>query len=662
MHDFSVLTGVVVVFGLSILVILACHKARIPPIIGFLLTGLAAGPTGLHLVSHHDVEMLAELGVVLLLFVIGMELSSKELARLKTPVFLGGAAQLVLTAFVFATGASMLGLEPGKAVFVGLLAGLSSTAVALKLLSERAELEAPHGRIAMGILIFQDIAVAPMMLFSPFLAEGAVGGSVGMTLLTLIAKATFVLATIYILAKYVAPRVMAKVVGTRSREVFLLANLTLCFAIALGTAKLGLSLSLGAFLAGLVMAESEYSVSALEGVLPFRDVFTSLFFVSMGMLLDLGYFFSNIHWVIFSAGAVLVLKCALATAAGLLLGYPLRVALTAGFAICQIGEFSFVLAREGMNYNLLSAEAYQLFLAAAVVTMAVTPLAVNNADTAARRLAAMAPPWLRRDGREAPPAEEEALSDHLIIVGYGLGGRMLARAAVSAGIRHTVIEMNPETVKKEARRGAPIAYGDAAQPAVLEHAGAAHARVLTVLIPDPAAVRRVVATARGLNPTLRIIARTRFMQDLEDLKRLGADEVVPEDLETSIEIFTRAMQAYLVPRREIERFTAEARAGEYGMLRSPVPGHAPVCDLGRLASRHALTTFAVDQGSPLEGQSLEEAALRRDHGLMVVAVERAGKTYANPEASFVLEACDVVYVFSEHTSAMAKAMLFTARK
>ena len=654
--EIPILKEVVIIFGLSIGVIVLCHRLRIPPIIGFLLTGLLAGPHGLGLVqATHEVEMLAEIGVILLLFVIGLEMSFNELLRLRKPVFLGGGAQVLLTIIIFDALALFFGASPGQAVFFGFLAALSSTAIVLKMLNERAELNAPHGRISLGILIFQDIIVVPMMLLVPLLAGQA--GNLSQTLLLLAGKALLIAGALYVLAKKVLPWILLLVVRTRSRELFLMTTLGLCFSIALLTSKFGLSLSLGAFLAGLLISESEYSLNALEGILPFRDVFTSLFFISIGMLLNIGFFVDHILVVALISGVVLMVKPVIATAAGLIIGYPLRVAAQSGLGLGQVGEFSFVLAGVGLSSGLIAAEEYQIFLAASILTMAVTPLLIAAGPKFASLLHWGAGPLLP-EGQKEP----EELEDHLIIVGYGVGGRHLARAARMANVRYVVVEMNPDTVRQEKAKGEPIFYGDAAHNAVLEHAGVRKARILALVIADPAAIRHITDTAHRLNPGLHIVARTRFVSEIEPLRELGAREIIPEEFETSVEIFNRVLSAYLVPRRDIDRFTAEVRAEGYGLLRRVEGSWEPSCDISGVCSGFDVVAMKLDPGAQLDGKSLQEAELRKMHGLNVVAVQREGQMVPNPEAGFRFQAGDVVYVFAEQADVVDKGYLFSVEQ
>jgi CPA2 family monovalent cation:H+ antiporter-2 len=649
------LPELVVILAMSVAVMFACHKIGLPPIVGFLVSGVICGPGGFGLVKAvHEVEMIAEIGVVFLLFSIGMELSTSELMRLKRPVFLGGAAQALLTIGVFAGFFLFQGKGSGQAVFVGFLAALSSTAIVLKELQNRAELESPHGRVSLSILIFQDLAIVPMMLLTPFLAGK--GGDLWTELGIMLMKSVGVLGLVLVLAKYAVPRLFFTVARVRSRELFLMATIVFCMSVAFLTASVGLSLSLGAFLAGLMLSESEYALNAMEGVLPFKDIFTSLFFVSVGMLVDVSFIWHNPVPVALWAVAIMGLKSLAAVLAVILLGYPLRVAILGGMALGQVGEFSFVLAKVGVDNGLMGKDAYQMFLASSVLTMALTPWLIQLAPKVASRLG-------KAPAQRKPVAVSEGheeLRDHTIIVGYGPGGQQIVHAIKRAGIPFLVLEMNIDTVRRERKAGVPIRYGDAAYPAVLEHAGIMRARALVVVVSDPSAARRMVVTARGLNRNLNIIVRTRFVGEAPELLQLGATEVVPEEFETSIEIFTRVLVEYLVPNQTIERLILTARGSNYRMLRTPdIPLDGQKLLTPQLTGMD-LAVFAIEGGSPLTGKTLEEAAMRREHGLTVVAVDREGTTHMNPDGSFVLETGDKAYVFGLQENVVDKAWLFTA--
>jgi CPA2 family monovalent cation:H+ antiporter-2 len=550
-----------------------------------------------------------------------------------------------------------------EALFVGFLLALSSTAIVLSLLQERAEIDAPYGRIALSVLIFQDLIIVPMMLAVPFLA-GTGEESLAESLPTIAGKMAVVFVAVGVLSKVIAPRLLMGVVRTRSRELFLLTILTLCFAVGWLTHSAGLSLALGAFMAGLIVSESDYSHDALEGILPFRDVFTNLFFVSVGMLLDLAYFFHHLPTVVAVTVGILLVKSLLASGAALALGVPLRTAITAGLALAQVGEFSFVLAGAGKHVGLLSDNGYQLFLAASVSTMAATPFVIMKGAVIARRIALWRPimPLTRRlNGRRELPTRPalQALSDHMVIIGFGVVGKHLARAATVTGLPYTILEMNPDTVREFSTKGESIAYGDATRSATLSHTGVGRARALAVTIADPAAARRITELGRSLNPSLYIVTRTRFMSEIEPLTQLGADDIISEEFETSVEIFTKVMARYLVPRPVIERFTNEVRAEGYAMLRSAAPtASADFYTLKKDLTELDVIAYQVDEHAQLAGVSIVDANLRSQRGLTVMAIRRGGEVVANPGPQETFLPHDLVYLFGGHNALMTAAVLF----
>ncbi|MGW8265587.1 MAG: cation:proton antiporter domain-containing protein [Longimicrobiales bacterium] len=644
------LTDIVVILGLSLGVILLSHRARLPLVLGFLLTGVIAGPHGLGLIKAvHEVEVLAEVGVILLLFSIGIEFSLGSLVRIWRSVVLGGSLQVVLTGGATFFLARAFGQTPREAVFMGMLVSLSSTAIVLRLLQDRAEIDAPPGRSALGVLIFQDMAIVPMMLFTPLLGVGE--GDLAGPLLALLGKGALIVGVVLVGARWVVPWLLFKVARTRNREVFLLATVGLGLAAAWLTSLAGLSLALGAFLAGLVISESEYSTQALGEVLPFKAIFLSFFFVSVGMLLDVSFVAREFLSVSLIALLVLGLKAGVAALAIRLLGLSLRTALIAGLALSQVGEFSFILSRVGIGFGLLPGAYEQLFLAVSVLTMAATPFVISAAPAVSGAIVGLPlPAWLKGQpldvSRDPVDVGAEALEDHLIIVGFGVNGRNLARAARVAGIPYVVVETNPDTVRREAREGESIFFGDAMQPAILEHAGVERARVLVSAISDPGATRRITQVAKRMNPALFVLARTRYVQEMEPLFRAGADDVIPEEFETSVEILVRVLQRYLIPRIEIEEFVAEVRAGGYEMLRG-MAGGAGVGpkELGFHLPDSEVGTVRVGEHSFLVGRTLGEVGLRAEYGVTLLAVQRAGGTVPNPPRDFSFEVGDLLIVF-----------------
>ncbi|AKD04783.1 monovalent cation:proton antiporter-2 (CPA2) family protein [Pontibacter korlensis] len=654
--EIPLLSDIVIILGLAVVVILLFQRFKLPTILGFLATGVIAGPHGLSLIhSSHDIEILAEIGVILLLFIIGMEFSLRQLSMIKRTVLLGGTTQVLATIGLVALVMVLLNFNWGEAVFMGFLIALSSTAIVLKLLQDRGEINSPQGRVVLGILIFQDIIVVPMMLLAPLMAGGS--ENIVTELLLMALKGAFVIVFVLISARYLVPRLLYLVAETKSKELFILCVVVICFAVAWLTSSLGLSLALGAFMAGLIISESEYSHQATSNILPFREIFTSFFFVSIGMLLDFAFLLQNLPVVLLFTLVTFLLKGIVATIAARMLQYPLRIALLVGLSLFQVGEFAFILSKAGINNGLLSEETYQYFLSVSLLTMAVTPFVVGSY----RRLADMiAAPF--SSSHEAMPFQNPHdmhgdlpnLDDHIIIIGYGINGRNVAKAAKHANIPYVIVELNAVTVKNERKIGEPIVYGDAVHPMILSHINIHRARVVVIAISDPEATKRIITTVREISDKVHIIVRTRFVQEMEDNYRIGADEVIPEEFETSIEIFTRTLNKYLMPRDEIEAFTQKIRSDNYEMLRSLAGNRKN--DMANLsmdipdievASLRIYTTEPDIVGTPLLHTSI-----RNRFQITVVAIKRKAETILNINANTVLQKGDLLYVVGKPADVM----------
>jgi CPA2 family monovalent cation:H+ antiporter-2 len=664
MPELHLLRDVIVLFALGVVVVVAVHRLRVPSIVGFLITGVLSGPYGFGLISAvSEVEALAELGIVLLLFTVGIEFSIQQLLRIKRFLVVGGTLQVGLTIVFTLVLVRAIGTPWHRGVFLGMLVALSSTAIVLRLFSERGEMDSPFARVALGILIFQDLCIVPMVLLTPFLGTGAVAGDALRQIAIVGIKAVIFLAAAFVAARYVVPRVLALVVQTRQREAFLLTMIILCVGTAAASASIGLSLALGAFIAGLIVSASEYSPQALSEMLPLREVFNSLFFISMGMLFDVRTLLASPLIIGAALTAVIVLKSGVTTAVTLALGHPLRTSLLAGFALAQIGEFSFVLASVGVQNGLLDRDLNQLFLAIAVGSMAVTPalhaVAPHVAQWCERRL----PSRLLRGWR---PAGTETLTlpmlaDHVVVIGYGLNGRNLCRVLTHHAIPFAVIELNPETVRRERERGLPMQYGDATRQEILQHAGIARARMAVIAISDPAATRSCVAAIRRLNDQANIIVRTRYTVEADVLFALGATDVVTEEFETSIEIFSRVLRHYFVSVDDIERLVLEIRMDRYEMLRSLRRGTTPAAGLGSMLADFSIEVFHAETGCEVAGQTLREARLRERAGTTVVALRRlSGETLANPSGRDIIHAGDTVLAMGRPAELLAARVHFRA--
>jgi CPA2 family monovalent cation:H+ antiporter-2 len=660
--ELSLLRDLLLVFALAVAVLLVCHQLRVAATVGFLLTGVLVGPQGLGLIgSGKEVELLTEIGVVLLLFSIGLEFSLRNLLRIKRYVFLGGALQVLLTIAASFLILRYLGLAANQSVFIGFLISLSSTAIVLRILQERAEVESPHGQLSLAVLIFQDIIVIPMMILTPYLA--GVGAQAQGSFVGLILKGVGLIGFAFVAAKWLVPAVLYQIARTRSRELFSLTVLVICFAVAFMTHSLGLSLALGAFLAGLIISETEFTWETLGNIIPFKHVFTSLFFVSIGMLLDVEFLIGRPGTIVMVAVSVMALKLLLVSLVVTLLGFPMRTSVICGLSLCQVGEFSFVLFLTGAGMGLLEQEMYQLFLDVSVLTMAATPFAIAFAPRLADGMAKLPfPEKLKRGFTKALSAgkgrRRRTLRDHLIIVGFGLNGRNVARVAKVAGIPYAVIEMNPQTVRGESAKGEPISYGDASQEAVLEEAGIQKARVVVVVISDPLATRKIAAAVRKENPNVFLIVRTRFVTEMESLYAIGANQVIPEEFETSIEIFSRVLARYLVPRNEIERLIAEARSGGYDMFRSVSSESLSFSDLKCQIPDVDIATFRVGEESSIAEKSLTQIELRKKHGVTVLAIRRGDQMVSNPDGNTIICAGDLLVVLSQPSKLAHFAQLF----
>jgi len=632
------LADLVVLLVVSIVVLYISHFIGLPPIVGFLLSGVLLGPDGLRLVrALEEVEQLAEIGVVLLLFTIGLEFSLADLLRMRRSVLLGGSVQLIGVTAVVALVAVAAGLPSNGALFLGMIASLSSTAVVLRLLQQTAEIDAPHGRMSMAILVFQDLMVVPMMLMIPVLAGSSRG--LAFALGSFVLQAVAVVAVVLVLGRHLVPRLLDRVVRTRDRDLFLLSVVTLCLAIAWIASLAGLSLALGAFLAGLVVSESEYSHQALADILPFRDLFAAFFFISIGMLLDLELAFGQPLVLLGLVAGVLAIKAVAATAASILVGGSLRSGVATGMTMSQVGEFSFVLAGAGLAAGLMPDVTYQWFVAAAVASIGLTPFMVRAAPATTRLLGGVGflePSEVRRD--DVP--DTGSLENHLVVIGYGVNGRNVVRAAGVAGIPYVAVDLDPTLVAAERARGMNLHYGDATRQALLAYVGVRRARAVVVALSDAAVTRQVTALTRALNAGCTIVARTRYVREVEALLELGADTVIPEELETSVEIVSRVLASYLVPRHEIDTFVSELRAGGYEMWRTSVAGESSMLDLKRTLSEVEVTTLRVDPRSRIAGQRLGDSDLRRLYGVTVVAIRRGEELVPNPGGGELIQPRD----------------------
>lgn len=660
MSEILFLEYLLIILSISAVVVFALHRIKIPSIIGFLLAGMLIGPHGFHLIQDSStINTLAEIGVVLLLFTIGLEFPLSRFLKMRSEVFGTGGLQVASTVILTALAAyNWFGVgNINTAVFLGFLVALSSTAIVMKLLSEKGELNSPHGRSSIGALIFQDLCVVPFMLFIPILSGGGIFTEMAMAII----KAAAIIAAVLFLSRWLVPGLLYQIVRTRSRELFVISILIICFGIALLTSEFGLSLALGAFLAGIVISESEYVHETTSTILPFRDSFSGLFFISVGMLMDRSFFVEHIVLVLLVAGGIIILKFISSFLAMYLMKRPLRVAIQSGMDMAQVGEFSFVLAIAGLSAGLISDYIYNGFLSAAVLTMLIAPLIMKISSYVSVRMTAVRHIKKFERVRDLSEHEEDAKrSGHVIIAGFGLNGRNLASVLKSADIPYVILELNIATVREMKQQGEPIFFGDGTKLETLIWLGVKTAKVLAIVISDPASCRNIVKVARGENPDLFIIARTGFTAEVDELSRLGANEVIPDEFETSVEIFSKVLAKYNMPKNEIFDFADKIREDSYKALRQDnTTTRKPLFEKNPVLSDITVDHCAINETSPLSGRSIEDMKFRTRTGATIIAVERDKKMHTNPEPGFILKAGDIAFFIGKKED-INKALVYIA--
>ncbi len=635
--------AIIATVGAAVTVILS--RLRLPTVGGLLVAGALLGPFGLGLVKDiHIIEVLAEVGVVLLLFTIGLEFSLERLRHIFRSVALGGVLQVGLTIAATAGIAISLGQTPGRAVFYGFVFALSSTAIVLRALSQRGELDAPHGRFIVGALIFQDLCVVPMMLLVPTLANPGSASTAAAEIGIALGKAAVVVGGTLIIARIIVPRLLSWVDASRSREIFILAVLAICMGTAWLTSLAGLSIALGAFLGGMVVADTAFQQRAMGDIIPLRDAFVSVFFVSLGMLFDGRVLLIHPVAVILLLAGFVIGKSLLAVFAAIVMRFPVRAACLAGIGLGQFGEFGYVLLRLGEPAGLTDPGASKVLLAAGIASMFLTPLLIRVAPhlTAGERILSPLARLLRVRTIDEEPVSD-TLTQHVVVVGYGLAGQMLTGALRSCGVSHIVLELNAETVRAARERDEPVYYADATSPEALEHANVRHAIAVVLLINDPQAALRVVDTMHRAAPDVPILVRTRYDTDRIQLMELGAAEIVAEEVEASVEVLGRLLRRLEIPRNVIDTKIIEARE-EMGtsdrkitIPRGFLPEHTALSAL-------KIESMLVTQESYAVDRTAVEINVRQKSRALIVAIQRGEELLdqLDPADPFILG--DVIYL------------------
>lgn len=656
MEGSSILTQSLVLFGAALCIAWLFRVVRVSAVIGFLFAGIVIGPSGFTLITQDNVSQFADLGLVLLLFTVGLELSPGPLIRTGRRIIIAAALQIGLTVLFGILGLRMsLTITWPAAVAIALAITPSSTAIVLKQLADVRKTDSPVGSTVTGVSLVQDIMVISLMLFLPLLAGSRESGlatelvkGVGSLLLLLV---------ISLAVRWLLPKITTTLVRVGGQELTTLFAVVMACAGAWVAEVAGWSPALGACIAGLLLAETDIRHQLFADIVPFRDVFNAIFFISMGMLVDMEHVLLQPISIASAVGVILIMKAILACIAVMIAGWPLRLAVQVGMGLATISEFGFVLAREANRQGIFPSETMDTITAVSVGTMIFGALFVPISEPVARVIHSL---FARRIARtdELASTEPAMTGIQVVIVGYGLNGKNLGRVLHGTNIPFSIIEMNPALIATARNAGERVVVGDATRLSILRQAGLDCARAMVIAINDQEATRRIVAQARAQRPDLYILARTRYITELEHLYRLGAHQVIPEEFETSIEIFAHVLKHFGIPDNVIEAQVTMVRAGGYGMLRGRPATGAQRADIMSLLEATATQTYMLEKESPACGRSIRELNLRAETGVTIIAVVRGGRPQTNPSPDHRFESGDVLVLVGGHKQLDAtKAML-----
>jgi len=651
-NDF--LFSLVIIFGFSAVAVFLLNKLKIPSIIGFLFAGIIIGPFGLSLIKDVEaIEFFAEIGVILLLFTLGIEFSLKKLLRIKKIVFGAGAIQMIGTIVASGLIAWFFLENSVEALLTGFLVSLSSTAIILKILATKNEIHSIHGRAMIAVSLFQDLFVVILMILIPVLSGDGIDK---LEVLYLFLKALLIIVFVVFGAKWVIPYIFNHIIKTKSRELFIITIILFCVGTALLTSQMGLSLSLGAFLAGMLISESEYAYQATSEILPFKESFMGLFFVSIGMLLNTIFVLDNIGIIIIIVLSVILLKSIIAYLSLIAVNLPIRNSIIGGLGLAQVGEFSFILALAGRAAGIISDDIYQIFLASSIFSMIASPFIMNASPNISVWLINKFSPFHFGEHSQLAKKERESdLVNHVIIIGYGFNGKNLARILNETDIPYIVIDSNFDTVKKYRQRDENIFYGDASGRDLLKKYGAKKARLLVSTVSDPISQRMITSIARSTNPCLHIIVRTRYVSSVDELKQLGANDVIPEEFETSIELFVRTLILFRFPPSVIESMTNKVRTDNYAVLRSKELPRKTLFHESDCLPKIEIDGYHIPESSKIINNTIKELNIRQQVGVTILAIRRGKEVLLNPEPNFIFSAHDIV-LFTGDRDSMDKAI------
>lgn len=643
----TLVVEMVTVLGAAVTGGYLANRLRQPVLLGYLLAGMVIGPAGFKFVTlEGDVQVLAEVGVALLLFALGVEFSLKDLLRVRAIALGGGSLQILLTILLGGGLAYLTGWVTTlpTAIFLGAVLSLSSTAVVLKSLIERNEVQTLHGQVMLAILIVQDLGLGLMLAVLPALNQptDVIGSSLSMALL----KAVLFLVGAILAGKWLIPFPIRLLAQTGSQELFLLGILVLCLGIALVTSALGLGIAMGAFVAGLIVSNVEYADHALDRILPMRDVFATLFFASIGLLIDPGFLLANAGVLVMLVAITMIGKAAIVTGIVTVFGYPLKTALTAALGINQIGEFSFVLAGVAQSEGLFSEQLYGLTVGTTAATLLITPFLLKATPYWLVWLEELSPnnPLLQLNPSSHLVDFEEELTNHVVVAGYGRVGQTLVRMLYFQGHQILVIDNNEAALQTLRERKIPYLFGDASSPLVLEKANLASAKGMAIALPDPMATRLALTRALSLAPELDITVRAHVNGEIDSLYQLGAQEVVQPEFEAALEMGAHMLLKLGDSTYSVQQIVNRYRNGRYRDILPERAEYWGAANLEQAIEGLHHDWYMIRSDSPLLGLSLAEAKVRRSTGATIMAIERNKQLYRYPTGEAVLESGDRLLV------------------
>jgi len=661
MHEVTLLINIAVALVVAFFGGLIARRIGLPTIVGYLLAGIAIGPFTPGFVGDTEtISQLAELGVIFLMFGVGLHFSINDLWKVRSVALPGALGRMAITTLLGFGLSQLWGWPVTSGIVIGLAISIASTVVLLRGLMDNGLLNTHHGQAAVGWVVVEDLATVLILILMPTLANTSNGFDWGQLGLTLLKAAGFVILVLFAGTRLI-PWVLLRIAHTRSRELFILAILAISLGTALGAAELfGVSLALGAFVAGVVVSESPLSHQVGADVLPFREAFAVLFFVSIGMLVNPSYMLDNISLILALTGLIVIGKALVTMLLGFLFPWPARTTLVLAAGLSQIGEFSFILGQEGMGLGLLDRNQYSLILAGALLSITLNLPMFRLIYPFEKWLQRFPTLWKLLD-RHGPPSPqiEESIENHVVIVGYGRVGRHIVSLLGQMGIPHLVVEADAERSEELSQRGIPSLYGDAANSEVLTHAGLARARAIVVAGPNEDASALVVTAARDLAPELPIIARATTEEGTKRLTQLGAQEVIHPELEGGLEIVRHTLLQLGFPLQEIYHYTDAVRRDHYDVQINSEEEHRLLHDLLDAVNSIEIKWFHLPEGNPLVGQSLADANLRSRTGASVVAILRQGQLMANPKSMTVFQSGDRIGLIGDKEEVGAAEKVLT---